>query len=201
MTKRWIAASAGLIAVAGVTAALGWRWPTMLAAVLALGLAALLPAGSLVVRAGLLAVAAAILTEVSAWRGLPAGTDVIALVTDPVRQREQLVRGVVVAALLIGACLLFAVAVLRRTGPGLPPAVVAPLLVGGVLLGTRTWLAVETVSWTLPAPPSAEGDHVAVAVAVDTGPDVFGGLIVVAALAGAVLLCYACTGLGRRAPA
>lgn len=194
-----------LAAVAGYGAAVGWRWPTMLAAVSALMVAAVLMTGSSLARAGLLAVAAAIVAEVSGWQAITPGTDLVELITDAGRHREQLLRELAVAALLIAACVLFAVAVLRHAAPGVASAAVAPLVVGGVLLGTRTWLAADAAYRTLITPPpdlgGESGAFLSVGVAVDHGPDFLSGLTMVAAVAGAVVLSYACTHLSRRAPA
>jgi hypothetical protein len=213
VTNRWIPPFALLSAAAAGGAALGWRWPTMIAAVLALAVIALLPVGSVTARAALVAVAGAIVLEVAGWRDLTAQTDVLALFTDTALRQRETIREAIVAIVLVVACVLFAVAVTRRAAAGVPPAVVAPLVIGGVLLGTRAWLAVDSVSRIVAEPPlpvpdetvvstsTAYSSSLSISVAVADGPDLFGALIMLAALGGAALLGYACARLNRREPA
>ncbi|WP_328474096.1 hypothetical protein OHA21_14260 [Actinoplanes sp. NBC_00393] len=212
MTNRWILPFGLLSAAVAGGAAFGWRWPTLIAAVLALGVVALLPVGSVTARAALVVVAAAIVVEVSGWRDLTAETDLLALITDTGLRRQQTIRESTVAALLVVACVLFAAALARSAAAGMPQAVVAPLVIGGVLLGTRTWLAVDSVAGIVAEPPplpapeetitvSSEAYSSSLAVSVAEGPDLLYALIMLASLGGAALLGYACARLNRREPA
>ncbi|MEU4424849.1 hypothetical protein AB0F81_29875 [Actinoplanes sp. NPDC024001] len=210
MISRWIPVVVVLTAVAAAGAVAGMRWPTMLAGLAVLLVLALRPVAGrparLLTWGGLLAVAGALVAEVSAWRQVPVATaDLIAMITDPVLQREQTIRSVVVAGALVLGCVLLAVAVIRLADPGVLPDAVAPLVIGTAVLGARTWMEVQTAYRTITtAPPLAspsQGERVSIAVSVDDGPYYESGFIIAGTLVGVALLVVGCVRLSRREPA
>ncbi|MGW4500609.1 hypothetical protein ACWENR_18605 [Micromonospora sp. NPDC004336] len=140
---------AALLAVVG--ALLGSVWATGAGGAVVLGLLAVHPAVTdpavprttrLLVRGVLLSIALAGAVQLSGWAASPFGhtpasaSELIALVTDPVRQRAQFLRQVATAGCLVLACAFVGVAVgrlpaerLRRVGRAAP-------VVGALTLGT-----------------------------------------------------------------
>ncbi|MEU7799524.1 hypothetical protein AB0J14_26420 [Micromonospora arborensis] len=137
-----------LLAVVG--ALFGSPWATGIGGVVALGVLTLHPAVAspavprstrLLLRGGLLLLTLAGIVELWGWALSPFGdtppsaSELIALVTDPVRQRTQFLRQLAVAGCLILACVCFGVAIgrlprerLRRFGRATPTVGVLTLV-------------------------------------------------------------------------
>jgi len=166
-----------LVAVGG--ALFGHRWVTGAGVAVVLGVLAVRATAAdpavprstrLLLRAGLVLLACAVAVELSGWTTPPRGYtsgDLVALVTDPVRQRTQFLRQVTAATclMLAGGCLAVVIGRLpqerlRRFGRAMPT------------VGVLTLVVLVFAAVLLSGPRSVLGSYTNVAVAVSV---VFGG--------------------------
>ncbi|MDG4827400.1 hypothetical protein O7635_36620 [Asanoa sp. WMMD1127] len=197
---RWLLALTGAALIA-VTGALVRSAPvTAVGSFAVLALLAVHPAvrdaGPVrrLLRAGLVLLAAAVALEHWRWPTGDPPTDpaaLLALVTDPGRQRLEFLWQVGLAGCLILACFVFIVAIGQTPRDRGPFAAMS--LVGGLILLSATWFAADQAWRSRPEPP--RGDvfvSFGVAVGFPTGPDVEAAVGAAVLLAGAALTVLGC---------